>query len=318
MTIPAEPLGDVHMNRRDSGYEQRGPSFGAVARDLVALTKPRVTVIVVATMLGGAWVANRFAHEQGLPGVSPGVVMLSLLATVLVVGGANALNMYLERDTDGFMARTKNRPLPAGRISPKLALWFGLAISALSLGLFGLAVNMTTTLLAAFALFSYVLIYTPLKRKTTLALLIGSVPGAIPPLLGWTTVTDRVDGPGAALFGILFLWQVPHFLAISMFRSRDYQRAGLKVLPIERGDRHTRHQIVGYLVLLVLVSLLLVPLGVAGPVYLASAALLGLGFLGFGAWGLRPTVLGTRWARRLFAISIVYLMLLHAALIIGA
>lgn len=318
MTIPAEPLGDVHVNRRDSGHEQHERSCVAVARDLVALTKPRVTVIVVATMLGGAWVANRFAREQGLTGVSPGVVMLSLLATVLVVGGANTLNMYLERDTDGLMARTKNRPLPAGRISPRLALWFGLAISALSLVLFGLAVNMTTTLLGAFALFSYVLIYTPLKRKTTLALLIGSVPGAIPPLLGWTTVTDRIDGPGAALFGILFLWQVPHFLAISMFRSRDYHRAGLKVLPIERGDRHTRHQIVGYLVALVLVSLLLVPLGVAGPVYLAAAALLGLGFLGFGVYGLRPTVLGTRWAHRLFAISIVYLMLLQAALLIGA
>jgi protoheme IX farnesyltransferase len=178
-------------------------------------------------------------------------------------------------------------------------------------------VNVTTTLLGAFSLFSYVLVYTPLKRRTTLALLIGAVPGAMPPLLGWTSVTDRIDGPGAVLFGVLFLWQVPHFLAISLFRSRDYQRAGLKVMPIERGDRITRHHIVGYLVALVLFSVLLVPLGVAGPVYLVSAVLLGLGFLGFGAWGLRSTS-GIRWARGLFAISIVYLMLLNAALIIGA
>jgi heme o synthase len=318
MTISAEPLGEASLNRPSMGRTPHERPFSAVARDLIALTKPRVTVIVVATMLGGAWVASRYVREQGLPGVSPGVIALALLATVLVVGGANALNMYLERDTDGLMARTKNRPLPAGRLSPQLALWFGIAISALSLVLFALAVNVTTTLLGAFALLSYVLVYTPLKRRTTLALLVGSVPGAIPPLLGWTSVTNRIDGPGAALFGILFLWQVPHFLAISMFRGRDYQRAGLKVLPMERGDRVTRHQIVGYLVALVLFSFLLVPLGVAGPVYLASAALLGLGFLGFGAWGLRESTLGTRWARRLFALSIVYLMLLHAALIIGA
>ncbi len=317
MTIPAEPLGEAPMNRRELDHLPRERSFGAVAADLVALTKPRITVIVVATMLGGAWVASRYARERGLPGATAGTIALALLGTVLVVSGANALNMYLERDTDGLMDRTKDRPLPAGRLSPEIALWFGLVISAIALVVLGLAVNVTTTLLGAFALFSYVLLYTPLKRKTTLALLVGAVPGAIPPLLGWTTVTDRIDTPGAALFGILFLWQVPHFLAISIFRSRDYQRAGLKVLPIERGDRITRHHIVGYLVALVLFSFLLVPLGVAGPVYLASAALLGLGFLGFGAWGLRSTS-GSRWARGLFAISIVYLMLLYAAFIIGA
>ena len=317
MTIPAEPLGEAQMNRREVEPARQERSLGAVARDLVALTKPRLTVIVVATMLGGAWVASRFARDRGLPGVSASQIVLSLIATVLVVGGANALNMYLERDTDGLMDRTKRRPLPAGRLSPEAALAFGVTLSIASLVLYGIAVNVTTTLLGAFALFSYVLVYTPLKRRTTLALLIGAVPGAMPPLLGWTTVTDRIDGPGAALFGILFLWQVPHFLAISLFRSRDYQRAGLKVLPIERGDRITRHHIVGYLVALVLFSFLLVPLGVAGPVYLASAALLGLGFLGFGAWGLRATS-GNRWARGLFAISIVYLMLLNAALLIGA
>ena len=317
MTIPAEPLGEAQLNRREVEPARQERSLGAVARDLVALTKPRLTVIVVATMLGGAWVASRFARDRGLPGVSASQIVLSLIATVLVVGGANALNMYLERDTDGLMDRTKRRPLPAGRLSPEAALAFGVTLSIASLVLYGIAVNVTTTLLGAFALFSYVLVYTPLKRRTTLALLIGAVPGAMPPLLGWTTVTDRIDGPGAALFGILFLWQVPHFLAISLFRSRDYQRAGLKILPVERGDRITRHHIVGYLIALVLFSFLLVPLGVAGPVYLASAALLGLGFLGFGAWGLRATS-GTRWARGLFGISIVYLMLLYAALIIGA
>jgi heme o synthase len=317
MTIPADPLGEAPLNTGDLRPLPRERSIGAVLTDLIALTKPRITVIVVATMLGGAWVANRYLRARGLPDVSGVHVALSLLATVLVVGGANALNMYMERDTDGLMERTKDRPLPAGRLSPDVALWFGLAISLASLLLFGFASNVTTTLLGAFALASYVLVYTPLKRKTPIALLVGAVPGAMPPLLGWTSVTGRIDWPGAALFGILFLWQVPHFLAITLFRTSDYRRAGLRVLPVERGERITRHHIVGYLVALVALSLLLVPLGVAGPVYLVSALLLGLGFLGFGAWGLRATS-GTRWARGLFGISILYLLLLHVALIIGA
>jgi protoheme IX farnesyltransferase len=313
MTMPAEPLGGAPVN----GSLARDRSFGAVAADLVALTKPRITLIVVATMLGGAWVANRYQHVRGLAEAPLSTVLLSLLGTVLVVSGANALNMYIERDTDGLMERTKNRPLPARRLAPEVALWFGIAISILSLFVLALAANATTALLGAFALVSYVLVYTPLKRKTSIALLIGAVPGAIPPLLGWTTVTDKVDGPGAALFGVLFLWQVPHFLAIALFRTGDYARAGLKILPVERGDRVTRHHIVGYLVALVALSIVLVPLGVAGPIYLVAAVLLGAGFLAFGAMGLRPTS-GTRWARQLFAISIVYLMLLQAALVVGA
>jgi protoheme IX farnesyltransferase len=161
------------------------------------------------------------------------------------------------------------------------------------------------------------LVYTPLKRKTTAALLIGAVPGAIPPLLGWTTVTNRIDAPGAVLFGILFLWQVPHFLAIALFRSDDYQRAGLKVLPAERGEALTRRHIVGYLVALLAVSLLVVPLGVAGPVYFVAALVFGAAFLGFGLLGLRSSS-DVRWARGLFAFSILYLMLIQVALVVGA
>ena len=285
---------------------------GRLLADLVSLTKPRITAMVVITMLGGMWLATR----SGGPQRSVLTLSLAMLGTVLVVSGANTLNMYIERESDRFMARTKNRPLPSGRMAPEIALWFGLAISAVSIPLLTFAVNALTGLLAAFALVSYVLVYTPLKRTTTLSLLIGAAPGAIPPLLGWTSVTGHTEWPGVLLFGILFLWQIPHFLAIATFRREDYRRAGLKILPVERGDRVTRHHIVAYLVALVAVTLLLVPFGVGGSFYLASAIGLGAVFLGFGAWGLRPSA-GARWARGLFITSIFYLVLLLGALAVN-
>jgi protoheme IX farnesyltransferase len=300
---------DVHALEAEAPASVRK---GRLLADLVALTKPRITAMVVITMLGGMWLATR----SGGPQRSVLTLSLAMLGTVLVVSGANTLNMYIERESDRFMARTKNRPLPSGRMAPEIALWFGLAISALAIPLLTFAVNAMTGLLAAFALVSYVLVYTPLKRTTTLSLLIGAAPGAIPPLLGWTSVTGHTEWPGVLLFGILFLWQIPHFLAIATFRREDYRRAGLKILPVERGDRVTRHHIVAYLVALVAVTLLLVPFGVGGSFYLVSAIGLGAVFLGFGAWGLRPSA-GARWARGLFITSIFYLVLLLGALAVN-
>ena len=285
---------------------------GAFVVDLIALTKQRITVMVVVTMLGGMWLAMR----SGGPQRPVLTLALAVLGTVLVVSGANTLNMYIERDSDRFMARTKNRPLPAGRMAPEIALGFGLALSALAIPLLTFAVNAMTGLLAAVALVSYVLVYTPLKRVTTLSLPIGAVPGAIPPLLGWTAVTGHLEWPGLLLFSVMFLWQIPHFLAIATFRREDYRRAGLKVLPVERGDRVTRHHIVAYLIALIAVTLLLVPFGVGGSFYLASAIALGAVFLGFGAWGLRASA-GPRWARGLFITSIFYLVLLLGALAVN-
>lgn len=284
------------------------------AADLVILTKPRITLMVVVTMLGGIWLA---LHRIG-PSAAPSTVSLAIavLGTALVVGSANALNMYLERFTDRLMARTKNRPLPTGRLDAKVALVFGLALGLVSVPALTLAVNATTGLLAALALVSYVAVYTPLKRRTTASLLIGAIPGAIPPLLGWTAVTGRVEWPGVLLFGILFLWQVPHFLAIATFRRDDYVRAGLKILPAERGDRVTRLHIVGYTLALIAVSVGLVGTGIGGRLYLGMAMILGGGFLAQGARGLLPGA-GVRWARGLFAVSIVYLVLLFAALMVS-
>jgi protoheme IX farnesyltransferase len=314
--VPVEATGDEAL----APSSDRVPAEAAPARppglaaDLLTLTKPRITVMVLITMMGGAFLAGRVGRSAGWTTAS---LLMAVAGTALVVSGANTLNMYLERDSDRLMARTRNRPLPTGRMAPPIALWFGLALSAVSVPLLTFGVNALTGLLAALSLVSYVLAYTPLKRKTTLSLLIGAVPGAIPPLMGWTAVTGRIEWPGVLLFGVMFLWQIPHFLAIATFRRDDYHRAGLKVLPVERGDRVTRHHIVAYLAALVLVTLLLVPVGVGGSLYLGAAILLGAAFFGFGAWGLRPSA-GVRWARGLFITSIVYLVLLLSALMVSA
>lgn len=295
------------------GATSRRATGTSMMRDVIALTKPRITASVVFTAFGGLWLGARHAHLA----LSAPQVVTTLLGTALVVGGANALNMYWERDSDAFMARTANRPLPAGRLPGGLALALGLWLSAVSLPLLALAVNTLTAVLAAVALGSYVLLYTPMKRKSTASLVVGAVPGAIPPLLGWAAATNNLDAPGLVLFGIMFCWQIPHFLAIATFRKADYARAGLKVLPNERGDRVTRHHVVRWLAALVLISFLLVPYGVGGTPYFVAAAVLGGLFFGVGAWGLRADA-GVRWARALFGTSMIYLLGMYGALVIGA
>ncbi|MCS6913755.1 MAG: heme o synthase [Myxococcales bacterium] len=283
---------------------------GAAIRlvDLVALTKPRVTAMVVLTAAAGAWLAPETMGR--------GRLLSLLVGTTLIVGGANALNMYLERDLDARMERTRRRPLPAGRLSPPVALGFGILLALLSLPALALGVNLLTALLGMLAFILYVAVYTPLKRHSSLALVIGAVPGAIPPLMGWTAATGRLGWPGVVLFAILFLWQLPHFLAITLYRAEEMARAGYKVTAVQRGRRAAQWRIVVSLAMLVPVSLLLVPLGVGGMVYLVLAATAGAGFLGWGLYGLRRNA-GLRWARSLFMVSLVYLTLLSVALAVG-
>ena len=280
----------------------------ATASDLLQLAKPRITALVVFTTAIGLWLAPH--------GVPPFTVALTLVGTVLIVAAANVLNMYLERDSDALMTRTMNRPLPAHRMEPGVALKLGLLLAAISVPLLTFAVGALPGLLASVALVSYVLLYTPMKRQTATALLVGALPGAIPPLIGWTAATERLDLPGVLLFAVMFLWQVPHFLAITLFRKAEYARAGLVVQPNEPGgEREARANIVRYTVALVAVSLLFVPIGVAHGAYLAAALLLGGVFLGYAIAGLRPKA-GVRWARNLFLLSLVYLPVLFAALVI--
>ena len=277
----------------------------AKTRDLVELTKPSVTWLTIVMAAGGMWLA---------PGRVGGTVTFwALVGTALAVGSANALNMVLERDSDKLMHRTRRRPLPDGRMRAVVAVAFGLAIGVASMLILGLLVNGVTALLGGFALLSYVLVYTPLKRRTPLALLIGAVPGAMPPLMGWTAVTGTVDTPGLILFAILLVWQLPHFLAIALYNKPDYARAGIRVVPVVRGDRAATLQALAYTTVLVPLSLMLVPLGIAGWLYGVVALALGVWFFAVGLGGLKPAA-GVQWARRFFRASIIYLPALMVAL----
>jgi protoheme IX farnesyltransferase len=281
-------------------------------RDLVMLTKPRITVIVVATCAAGMAIAP--------VKIAGSTLALALLGTALSVASANALNMWWERDTDGLMARTRQRPLPAGRMAPDVALFFGLALGASALPML-VAVNALTAGLGLVALVTYVLCYTPLKRQTSLALWVGAVPGAMPPLMGWTSATGSLwtsslrGMGGVLLFLFLFAWQLPHFNAIALFRADDYAKAGLKVVSVERGPRAAKWQIAGYSVLLVAVSAALVVTRVAGLAFELSTLTLGALFLVLAAYGLRARA-GAGWAKGVFAYSIVYLTLLLAILVV--
>ena len=288
-------------------------------RDVVSLAKPRITLMVLITTAGGLSLAG---------GVDLRTALFTLVGTALVVGSANTLNCWLERDIDRLMTRTKDRPLPAGRLAPAVALWFGLVLGGVSIPLLTLGVNRLTGLLAAIALVSYVAVYTPLKQKTPAALLVGSVPGALPPLIGWTAVTGRLEWAGIALFGVLFFWQLPHFIAIAIFRQEEYTRAGIRVLPAVRGLRVAKIHAVVHSLLLLAVTISLVPLGVAGRAYLVAALLLGGGMVALSLRGfhfdsslVRGTArfdAGQRWARQLFFASLLYLPLLFSALALDA
>jgi len=241
---------------------------------------------------------------------------LALIGTALIVGAANALNMWLERDLDARMERTRHRPLPAGRLSPDVALAFGIALASLAIPMLFL-VNVSTGCLGVAALLIYVALYTPLKRRTDLALLVGAVPGAIPPLLGWTAATGALGAGGLLLFSLLFFWQLPHFAAISIARADDYARANLKVISTVRSARSARRIVWIWSALLVASSLSFVPCGFAGIRYLIAAIALAIPCLGLAFQGLStsPRFDASRWATRVFAFSIPHLTLLLIALL---
>ena len=273
--------------------------------DLVALVKPRIMVMALLTAAGATSLA---------PGAASGAVMLWLLVgTALIVGSANTLNMWLERDVDCLMARTKDRPLPRGRLEAQTALRFGAVQGALALPALAM-VNVVTAALGLLALLLYVGVYTPMKQRSHWATWVGAVPGAMPALMGWTAATGRIDLDGLAVFGVLFFWQVPHFHAIAMYRQRDYDAAGLKTLPGSRGLAAARREIGIYLVVQVAVSLTLVPLGIAGWLYGVTAIVAGVLVLAQGLPGIRSG--NARWARNVFLASIIYLPILFAIMVL--
>lgn len=280
---------------------------GATVHAFWQLTKPGVTRLVMVTMLCGALLAPARIDWLRL--------CVALFSTALVVAGANALNMYLERESDRAMERTRGRPLPSGRLQPEAAFWFGMMLGGVGYAGLGMAVNPTAALLAAIALLSYVLVYTPLKRVTPLALHVGAVPGALPPLIGWASVHEQLTLEAWLLFAILFCWQLPHFMAIALFRQREYERAGLVVHPSVYGVKSTKRQIALTSLVLVGVSQLPALLGAAGGVYLGVALASGALFLAWALAGLRADA-GLRWARSLFFASMPYLVVVLGALVL--
>ncbi len=289
----------------DTAYTQE-PSL---LKDLMVLMKPQITALVLITTAGGIWMA---------PGpIRLSALFASLFGTLGVVVGANTMNCYIERESDKFMGRTKNRPLPAGRLSSNKALICGLLIAFCSGYIIWYWVNLTTTYLAAIAFISYVWIYTPMKRLSPQALVVGSIPGALPPLMGWTSVTGSIDLAGLVLFGILFFWQIPHFIAIAFYRQREYERAGLKTFPSQYGHLNALIQGVLWSILLVMTSLLLLPLGVAGWLYTGIASILGAILLWYSVIGFWEPQRNA-WARRFFLYTLIYLTVLFAALVLDA
>ncbi|MDQ3441902.1 MAG: heme o synthase, partial [Planctomycetota bacterium] len=233
----------------------------------------------------------------------------------LTAAGASVLNQYVERDIDKLMPRTRDRPVPAGRVAPLAALAYGVVLGSVGVVHLAVSVNLLTALLGAVTLGTYVLLYTPMKRWTTLNTVVGAVPGAIPPMMGFTAAQGALSPEALAVFGILFFWQMPHFLAIAILYKDDYAKGGLKMLPvIDRDLSVTSRQILLYGVALIPASLAPVQLGMAGAMYFTCAVLLGFAFLSF---GVSCATTRTRAdARKLFFASIVYLPLLLAAMML--
>ena len=274
--------------------------------DFVELTKPRITTLVVVT----AGVGYAVGAARGL---DPAAFVALLIGTALVAGGASALNQYWEREADARMERTKLRPIPAGRMAPPEALAFGLAVAAAGLVLLA-TINGLTALLGLAALASYVLAYTPLKRITSLCTVVGAIPGALPPMMGWAAARGSLDAGAWALFGILFLWQLPHFLAIGWIFREDYARGGFPMLTVLDVDgRSTARQMMLYSAALIPVTLAAGALASAGTGYLTGALALGLVFFGAStrfAW--KRSIAA---ARALVLVSILYLPALLGLLV---
>jgi heme o synthase len=276
--------------------------------DLLELTKPRITFMVVISAAAGFYL--------GAPGSRELLgdffrLMNAMLGTALVASGASCLNQFLERESDRWMDRTRQRPLPAGRIDPAVALVFGISLAVAGSAWLWFAANPLTAILGALTLLLYVAVYTPMKRHSSLCTIVGAVPGALPPVMGWTAATGALTAEAWALFSILFFWQMPHFLAIAWLYRDDYRRGGQPMLPvIDPSGGSTARQIVLYGLALLPTSLLPAALGLCGSIYFAGALVLGLGFLAVGVHTARTRTIAS--AKLLLRVSVAYLPALLA------
>jgi protoheme IX farnesyltransferase len=276
--------------------------------DFLTLAKPRLNLLVLLTTLTGLYLASP-------DGVAPAILIHTLVGTALVAAGAAALNQVWERETDALMSRTRTRPLAAGRMNAVEGAWFGTALSVIGIVELAVAVNSLSAIVATLTWASYVFAYTPLKRRTSLSTLVGAVPGALPPVIGWAAATGTITLPAFVLFGIVFFWQMPHFLAIAWLHREDYAAAGIPLLPVLEPDgRKTGQQALVYAAALWPVSLMPLLVGLAGVPYLIVASGLGCALLGLSAQFAADRSIAA--ARRLFLFSITYLPLLWGALVV--
>lgn len=286
-----------------------GAATPARVRDYIDLLKPRVMSLVVFTGWIGVLIAPVHIH--------PFKAALAVLAITLGSGAAGAINMWYERDLDALMTRTRNRPLPAGRVAPDDALGLGVLLSIFSVLLMAVSTNFVAAALLAAAILFYVFVYTIwLKRRTPHNIVIGGAAGAFPPMIGWAAATGDVSAVGIALFLLIFLWTPPHFWALALYRREDYRRAGVPMLPVVAGPRETKRQMLIYTLLLIPVALAPTLLGAVGWVYGAVALALSLGFVGhaIAVWRTADDETAHRAARKMFRYSLIYLAALFAAL----
>ena len=283
------------------------PLHDAAVKDFIALLKPRVMSLVVFTGFAGMMV---------VPGSIPTVIAaIAILCTAIATGASGAINMWFERDLDAKMERTKNRPLPGGRMEPEAALAFGCVLAGGSVMVMGLGVNWAAAALLALAIGFYVFVYTIwLKRRTPQNIVIGGAAGAFPPMIGWAAVTGDVSLGGIALFALIFMWTPPHFWALALYKCDDYEKAGVPMLPVVSGVLETKRQMLLYTVLLLPVSLLPWWFGTASAAWGALATVFGLIFIGFAVKVWFDTT--DRSPRQMFRFSLLYLSVLFAGLIV--
>jgi len=291
--------------------ESRATQLQQTVADYWALTKPEVNLLIAITTFSGFCLA-RPIQSPSFPFI---LLVNTLLGTLLVAGGTGTLNQYIERDYDAQMRRTTRRPLAAGRLGPSAALGFGISLSALGALYLAVAANFLASLLAVVTLLSYLFLYTPLKRKSPLSTLVGAFPGAVPPLIGWAAASGKLSLEAWVLYGLVFLWQFPHFMAIAWMYRQDYARAGYLVLPSEdRSGCFMAWQTLVPLVALLPLALTPTFVGRAGLIYSMGALLLSSGFCYF---GIRLAISKTKAAaRRLLLASIIYLPLVFVLMVL--
>ena len=286
---------------------ERAPRLLDTLGDLASLTKPRLSALVLATEAAGMALAPGRCELLR--------TVATLIGTACLIGSANVFNSWLERGPDSRMARTRGRALPAGRVDPQIAVCLGGILGLVAAAILAVDGNQLTLLLGLLAFGVYVIAYTPLKARTWWALPVGAIPGALPPLMGWTATAGTIGAGGLALFALLFAWQIPHFLAIAFFRDREYEAAGFAVFPLVHGETATRVGIAISAMLLLLVSGSLPLVGLGGVVYAWTAGVLGAVLVAVavrGAW----RGAGRGWARWVFRFSLFHLVALLSALLL--